>query len=298
MALSSIEAQSLLYKWFCIRGQASMMAISNAVHGISIYDPIAPINVSTVFFPLARKGLVEFVGKGVWRISSPQIVMCRSQESCSIIASHCVAEDALNELRNLAKQTSEDEFHVVRLSCPSHSVKEWGKKYGIPVIIDAGLHILKRIPTISNVYPIELLEAPCPGFPKYIWANLNWKPNTSGTISAGYYKMREEPYSKRFLYNGRKWFRMCSRILNPDADYIARWAAYSFRDKHIIVHNHKTQVLKVDRPFPILVERALNSVSYHRVNSADLNSRIFHCITGQHVAELKRIFSPKLVLEK
>lgn len=301
MAFSITLAQALLYEWFCARKKASIIAIHNAVDGLHLYDLTSPLNVYTVFYPLVRKGLVEFAGNGAWIVSPPQILVSPTTSYYALISNRNVPIKALDDLKIFTQNVSMDLLGSMRFCASHENVQKWADKYGVQLIYDACFQILKNLPSISAVYSRELTEEPYPGTPECVWevGRCDWVSFNSGDITAGYYKMRKEPYSKRFLYDGKKWFRMRSPFFSPDAEHIARWASYIYRKNQLIEYNHKTKTLSIQKVlFPLLVERALNSISYTVVGCADQHSHKFPYVTGKHLSEIKRIFSPKLVKER
>ncbi|MCB9231088.1 MAG: hypothetical protein H6581_05475 [Bacteroidia bacterium] len=249
--------------------------------------------VHQIFFPLVRKGLIEFVGNGRYQLGP--CVAIQSFGSISIINPPILPVLSMGQKFELNG--------IYRFKNPSKELTNELKEIGIPIQRPSIAKTLRCTPSILKVvrtFPQALIPDTS-GFQLLSTRN-TWEPNVRITPPS-LVKASDEGNSKRYLGDqDHTWYEIPNPAQNPDGIYIAILAKKILTGESLgISYSKSKHELKIDKiHVPILIERIL-----HIQSIQDPQGVVEHKsgITFKHIDypifyELNRIFHQKITIHE
>lgn len=283
-----IKGQGILIQWFRHNSQNTQsltkirLVCKNIRNQLGDFD-----NTNYLYhflFPLLRIGLVEFVGKGKYRLSPPSLI----EKKGKLISVNL--ND--NQIQKLTETIEHFQFH--------RSIVFHKKKYAKQIEATTGLKIIKpdirrlltQIPKIKDVID-QFDHANVFETQKFMFHNNNfrWSKNYSKNL-LGCFRASENVAARRYLrVDIDAWKKIPDRETNPD---IFNWA-YCYG--HIlngfplgIEYDENLKILKVRNIyFPIILERLLRLNNLNNVIRTQ-NENIFKDINTSIFTTLNNIF--------
>jgi hypothetical protein len=276
------------------------MQIRVACHGLlrsyNITDEKTTKNcLYNLFYPLLRYGLVEFIGKGNYQISSPLFILNRDSSDYRYAAIN-LNKFQLEDLKQTASTTGfhTDIFQIARFSGTRSTIMEFSGKNQIPIQNNRIYKILSQIPSILDI--VGSFEKCYPDSNGFYHSNLDdfeWK-KVKNELKPGLYKASAEDYSQRyFRCADNTWKRVPLMEENLDSSNIARCAQGILENKKFLFYDPvKKQLVNKNIFLPILIDRILRIPSYHLTDGAiQMNgATVYNNLTMSDYKKLNRIF--------
>jgi len=245
-----------------------------------------------VFYPLVRKGFIEFIGNGKYHIANAVVIYFPKKK---IAVGVNLTNYQLDKIRNEFKIISEDEFGIVRFELVN--IKTFKSKFEVlwsqPEI---GL-ALRNFPKIKDIVDkferiSSILEGEYFDVIKHYWKKSS---NQSCEI------FRTSSDSQRiYLRTNNLTLEIPIDKTNPDARPIAECYQAFCQGYDFLSYNRSTNELRVDNiNIPILIERLLRIASIYQEDGvcAIHGKTTFKNISYSVVKELNRIFGISTKIE-
>jgi len=292
------ELQSLLFHWLKNYGTRNISQIRAACQGLMrSYDIIdektAKNCLYNLFYPFLRYGLVEFIGKENYQISSPLFIFNRDGSDYRYAAIN-LKELQLDDLQQRVDDFQTDIFQIARFKGHRTTIIEFASKNQIPIQDNRIDKIFSQIPTIPDtVNSFENSYPDSRGFYHFYLEHFEWK-KIKNELMPGLYKAAEEDYSNRyFMCADNTWKRVPLMEENLDSSNIARCAQTIMENKKFLYYNPvKKQLIHKGIYLPILLDRILRIPSYHLADGViEKNGEtIYNNIAINIYKDINRIF--------
>jgi|GEM_PF-3272822 len=247
-----------------------------------------------VFYPLVRKGFIEFIGNGKYHIANAVVIYFPKKK---IAVGVNLTNYQLDKIRNGFKIIREDEFGIVRFELVNISIKTFKSQFKVlwsePEI---GL-VLRNFPKIKDIVDkfervSNILEGEYFDVIKHCWSK---RSNHSCEI------FRTSSDSQRFyLRTNNQTQEIPIDNINPDARPLAECYQACCQGYDFLSYNRSTNELRVDNVnIPILIERLLLLASIYQEDGVSVipGKTTFKNISYSAVKELNRIFGISTKIE-
>lgn len=238
------------------------------------------------FFPLIRLGIIEFVGNGMYCLSSSILL----KQNDKIIGLNLTD----NQRDKVSQYIVESTLAHAAVFFDYKNSKELEKLLELKINKSNALSAIKCIPTINTIISaFEKKEIDdLKGFERY---DYGWE-KVSDKESIGCFRADSNVASNRYFRTSVKnWYKIPSRKTNPDS---FNWAvSYSLilNEKPLNIEYSKSEKrLKIKNiHFPIILERLLWNKSISNFEEQK-NERIFTGVEHSFFKQINRIFLNKI----
>lgn len=286
---SQIEA--LLLKWLKHRGKCSIEQIQNASLNLlkSFHEePKHPLY--KVFFPLVRKGYVEFCGNGYYQPTQPSILFYNKNQTG-------VGINLSDEQKEEFIKVDEDEFGIVRFVASKTEVFNFSEKNNCEYSEPNAPEILNNFPKISDVIQKFEKATITSRSIQFYDLELGWAKNKNQSI--GVFRLSEDSL-KFYIRTNQSDFQIPDSKINPDGRPLAEsyQAIISGLDFLIYEKNKKRLTINTVN-IPILIDRILRMASFYKNDGIEEGFRqtTYSNITYSTVKQLNRIFGTQIKIE-
>jgi len=286
------ELQAIFLKWFKHHGVRSMSQIRQSITNFCNSYTFEGNGLYCIFYPLVRKGYIEFIGNDTYQIAPAIIIHDQKAEVSTAINLN------FEQIDQLAKQNEKletNQFGVIRFSSTLSSTQflcdQINCTYTNSIIDD----ILSNFPKLSDA--ISKFDLSCSHSIDYFQKlpDHSWHYN-SEKITSGIF--RKDLKSMVFYYSdGANGYCIPDSIINPDGRYIAEAHHALIQGIECFGYDHKKKELTVKSiNIPILIDRILRIPSYH-LPEGTVNAKyetIYKNISPSTIKQLNRIFETKI----
>lgn len=287
------ELQTIFLKWFRHYGTRSMTQIRQSVTNLCRSYEFEGKGLYLIFFPLVRKGHIEFIGNETYQIA-PGIVIYDFKAEVS--AGINLNNEQLNQVTKQIGKFETDQFGVIRFKTTLKNVKILCCEIKCQFANSNIDHILSSFPKLSDVisgYPKKYLSES--GF-RFEILRHSWSEKFE-RIDSGIFKTSNDALVFYFK-DEINCYELPSMYNNPDGWSIVE--TYQAVKEYIdfLFYDHEMKELKVKGiSIPILIDRILRIPSYHFPDGA-VNLKyetIYKNISCINIKHLNRIFGIKIL---
>lgn len=292
------ELQAIFLKWFKHHGTRSMSQISQNIENLCKSYDFDGKGLYPVFYPLVRKGFIEFIGEDRYQIAPPVVI---HHQKSGFSTGVNLDEIQVNQIKGKANEFTIDPFGVIRFILEQKQIEslcnEWNCSFSVP----NASHILSNFPKLSDTI---MNETPL-GFTKSITIDgtgyyLNLKNHKFDEIkkngAVGIF-ITEKDAHKYFYCDGTDCYEIPSGKYNPEGRYIAESVQAVKENFDLFSYNERKEQLTVKGiNIPVLIDRVLRLPSIHVANGVVEESfkTTYAYITPPVIKQLYRIFETKI----
>lgn len=287
--------QALLLRWFKHHGVCSIEQIRTAsTNLLKSFELNANHPLFKVFFPLVRKGFVDFKGDGKYQITSPTIIFYLKEQ---ISVGINLLDEQKEIITNQFKIINIDEFDVICFESKRESIRTFCEnnkcEYSEPNISE----LLLNFPKISRVVEqFERISIISSG--EYYDINEHrWKKNKNQIV--GVFRLSEDS-QKFYLRTEKEDLQIPDFSINPEGRLLAESYQAMAENISFLHYNVETNTLTIKGiNIPILIDRILRMASFPLKKGVieKPGVTIYKNITNSAVKQLNRIFGIKTIIE-
>jgi len=286
------ELQVIFLKWFKHHGVRSMSQIRQSITNLCNSYAFEGNGLYLIFFPLVRKGFIEFIGNDMYQIA-PALVI--HDQKAEISAGINLNVEQIDQLTKRIEKLETDQFGVIRFRSTLKDTQIICGQINCPFSNSNIDHILSNFPKLSDViskfdlsysHSLDYFQK----FPDHSW-HYNSEKITSGIF-------RKDLKSRVFYYSdGANVYCIPDSITNPDGRYIAEAHYALIQGIEYFSYDHEKKELTVKNiTIPILIDRILTIPSYHLpVGIVNLKyETIYKNISPSAIIQINRIFETEI----
>lgn len=288
------QIQSLFLQWHKHQGISSIEKIRTGCSNLlRSFDLEIDHPLFRVFFPLVRKGFIEFCGNGKYQISRPTILYYK-KEQIAVGINLLIKQKEL--LANIGK-TNKDELGVIRLNTTEKNIHDFCIKsncdYSEPNISE----ILSNFPKISEVVGKFNRTSISSSGEYYDVLEHRWGKDKNKCF--GIFRLSEDS-NKYYLRTQQADLQVPDSKTNPEGRPLAECFQARIDDYNFLIYNKTNNFLVVKNiNIPILIERVLRTASLFSQSGVKKENRktIYSKITLSTIKQINRIFGAKVTKE-
>ena len=286
------DLQVIFFKWFKhhnIRSEAQIRsACNNLLENKGLEKTHSLYNL---FYPLVRKGLIEFVGKNKYQVSS-SVILLNKKFKVGIGVNLSLQQ---KENLKFSFDLEEDEFGIVRFNYDIKNIKQFSEKYKCDYKVINSSKLLNKFPKGIDVLskletaPITSTNIQFYNIRYRTWERIDGQKN-------GVFRLTDDSLKKYLRLNGKN-YSIPSSTTNPEVRFIAETYQITKEFKDYFKYSKVKKELTVSYVnIPILMDRLLRLPSLHVENGVlDKNRHtIYSNIDITTVKQLERIFDIKI----
>lgn len=292
------ELQAIFLKWFKHHGTRSMSQISQNVENLCKSYYFDGKGLYTVFYPLVRRGFIEFIGEDQYQIAPPVII---HHQKSGFSTGVNLNEIQIDQIKSKDNQLTIDPFGVIRFKLEQKQIESFCNELNCSFSVSNASDILGHFPKLGETLMNETI---C-GFTKSITIDgtgfyLNLKNHKfdgnkrNGTV--GIFKTDKDAH-KYFYCDGTDSYEIPSDKSNPEGWYIAESIQAVKENFEFLSYNErKEQLLVKGINIPILIDRILRLPSIHIADGVVSESfkTTYTQIKPTVIRQLNRIFETKI----
>jgi hypothetical protein len=291
---SHSQIQALLLQWHKHHGVCSIEQIRTACSNLmKSFNLEADHSLFKVFFPLVRKGFVEFIGNGKYQVSQPIILYYRKGQ---IAVSINQTKEQKRVIENQFELIDIDDFDVIRFKSAPNKVKLFCKisncEYSEPNVSK----ILSNFPKISDVVSKFEPAMISSSGEYYDVLNHRWKKNKNQ--NAGVFRLSEDSH-KFYLRTKQRDFQIPDFSINPEGRPLAESFQAAEENIEFLYYQKSHKILTMQQiNIPILVDRVLRMASLISENGVKekYGKTTYQNIPPSTIRQLNRIFGVKTII--
>lgn len=292
------ELQAIFLRWFKHHGTRSMSQISQNIENLCKSYDFDGKGLYPVFYPLVRKGFIEFIGEDRYQIAPP-VVLHHQKSGFSTGVN--LNKIQTNQIKGKANEYTIDLFGVIRFKLEQKQIESLCNELNCSFSVPNASHIFSNFPRLSG---IMMNETPL-GFTKNIthegtgfYLNLkNHKFDENKKNGAvGIFKTDKDAH-KYFYCDGTDCYEIPSEKYNPEGRYIAESVQAVKENFDFLSYNERQEQLTVRGiNIPVLIDRVLRLPSIHIGNGIleENFKTTYSNITPSVIKQLNRIFETKI----
>lgn len=287
------EIQAIFLKWFKHHGIRSMQQIRLNVTNICNSYEFVGKGLYWIFFPLVRKGFIEFIGDDTYQIA-PTVIIHDHQSGISTGIN--LNENQIHQIATTHScEIETDEFCVARFTSNSKQTQNICNEINCPFAYSNIDPILTNFPKLSDVISgYGKTHVTLIGY-RYLLKKHSWKEKAEEVVF-GIYKTTLDAHV-HYFYDGTNCFEICERSTNPDSWNIFE-SHQAIKEKiEFLTYNAETKELILRNiNIPILLDRILRIPSLHLHGSGITKNytTIYKNISPSSVKQLNRIYETKI----
>lgn len=290
------QYQILLLKWFKHYNKRSLDQIRNACKNLLISFNIDTKNaLFKVFYPLVRKGYVDFIGEGVYQISKPIILFYPSKRDSIAIN---FDDGQKLKLTSRFKNISIDDFDLHHFKSTKIDLIKFCKDINCQYQEVNTLRALSNFPKISHVianYDRSTLNSNGEYFDLM---KHKWKGKKGYNLGL----FRHDKASLNVFLRTKRYgdLSISSANFNPEARPLAEVFQAGIEGINYLFYNsNKKELVIKSMNIPILIERILRSAVLYSSDGVIEKSEqlIFNYIPISIVKQLNRILGTKAIIK-
>lgn len=295
------ELQAIFLKWFKHHGVRTLSQIKqNTTNLCNSYD-FEGNGLYLIFYPLVRKGFIEFIGEDQYQIA-PSIIFHHQLSSISIGIN--LTEEQIKHINCIPTEFTIDSLGVIRFVSDTKVAEYISNELNCKFSMPNASVILSNFPKLSDTMINETFS----GFTRSIIPDsitvFHYKLRThqfdeiAKIKAVGIFKMEKEAH-RYYFYNGSDCYEIPSRKYNPEAWNIAETFQGVKGDFDFLLYNEKSEQLIIKTiNIPILIDRVLRLPSLHLSNGVTTANykTIYKNISPSIIKQLNRIFETKITV--
>jgi len=287
------QIQALLLKWLKHRGKCSIVQIRNACFNLlKSFHTELKHPLYKVFFPLVRKGYVEFCGNGYYQLTQPSILFFNKNQTG-------VGINLLDEQKEKLEEhikVDENEFGIIRFVISKTEILNFSEKNNCKFSEPNVSEILFNFPKISDVVH-KFDTAHIASTVQFYDLERGWRKNKNQSF--GIFRLSEDSL-KFYIRTNQSDFQIPDSKINPEGRPLAEsyQAIISGLDFLIYENNKKRLTIKTVN-IPILIDRILRMASLYKNDGIeeDFRQTTYSNISYSTVKQLNRIFGTQIKIE-
>ncbi len=283
--------QSLYLKWHKHHGICSIDQIRVACYNLlKTFDLETQSSLFKIFFPIVRKGLIEFCGDGKFQLSSPCIFFYPKERIAVGVNLYSEQKDKLEDNETLRK----DEFGIVRFETERERIRAFCDKNELNYSEPNSEEILSNYPKISDVVNCFERVSYYTLDEFYDVKNYRWVRNKNRNNGIG--RVAEDAH-KFYLRRDGMTLLIPDMRINPDGRPLAESYQAVQDNISFLYYSREARSLKVDRiNIPILIDRVLRLASLYNTDGVleNFSETVYSNISLSAIKQLNRIFETKI----
>lgn len=286
------EIQAIFLKWFKHHGVRSMSQIRQSITNLCNSYKFEGNGLYLIFYPLVRKGFIEFIGNDTYQ-SAPALII--HDQKAEVSTGINLDIEQIDQLTKRIEKFETDQFGVIRFRSALKDMQIICHQINCTFANSNIDHILSSFPRLSDV--ISKFD-PCYSYTLDYFQKLpdhSWHYN-SDQITSGIF--RKDLKSRVFYYSdGTLVYCIPDSGINPDGRYIAEAHHAVIQGIEYFIYDHDKKELTVKSVnIPILIDRILRIPSYYLPEgTVDLKYKtIYKNISPSNIKQLNRIFEIKI----
>lgn len=292
------ELQSIFLKWFKYHGVRTMSQIRQNGANLCNSYVYAGNGLYSVFFPLVRKGFIEFIGEDKYQISPPIII---HHQQSGISTGINLSDEQIDQIKSKTIEFTIDSFGVSQFKLEQKQIESLCNELNCSFSVPNTNHILSNFPKLSETIMNETI---C-GFTKIITLDgtgyyLNLKNHkfdeNKRNGAVGIFKTDKDAH-KYFYCDGTDCYEIPSVKINPEGWSIAETLQAVRQNFDFLVYNDRTEQLTIKSiHIPILIDRILRLPSIHLADGVVSESfkTTYTQLKPSVIKQLNRIFETKI----
>ncbi len=292
---TNFQIQALFLQWHKHQGVCSIEKIRTAcLNLLRSFDLETSHPLYRVFFPLVRKGFIEFCGNGKYQISQPTVLYYKKERIAVGINLFIEQKQLLADIGEI----SEDEFGVVRLKTEGKHIQDFCFKincdYSEPIISE----ILSNFPKLSDLIGKFDKSSISSSGEYYNVLKHRWARNNNQSL--GVFRLSEDSYKYYLRTQNHGDLQIPDSKINPEGRPLAESYQAAIENHDFLFYNKEEKILTVkDINIPILVERVLRmaSLSFYGSVKEEYGKTRYENISYSAIKQLNRIFGTKVKIE-
>lgn len=287
------EIQALFLKWFKHHGVRSMSQIRQSITAICNSYFLEGNGLYLIFYPLVRKGFIEFIGNDCYQIAPAIIIHDSKTENSTAIN---LNDEQIDLLTKMNRKFETDHFGVIRFCSTIKEIQTICKEINCPYSNSNIDHILSNFPSLSAVISKLDVSYSHPFDYFQVLPDHSWQSN-SEKITSGIF--RKDLGSRVFYYSdGVNGYCIPDSTINPDGRFIVEsYHAIKLGIEYFVYHHKKKELIVKSINIPILIDRTLRIPSYH-LSEGTVNKKsetIYTNISPSAIKQLNRIFETQII---
>ncbi len=289
------KLQGLLLQWHKHYGIRSIEQIRMACSNLlSSFRYETKHSLFKVFYPLLRKGLIEFHGNSKYQVAPPAILYYKKEHIAVGINLPVELKDNLIRLG----ESNEDIFETVRIKLEEPAIRKFCEEnecnYSEPDISG----ILSNFPKIADlVNKFEHASISSAGEFYDVFKH-HWSRDLQK--ASGVFRLSDNAH-KYYLRTEEVDLQIPDSKFNPEGRPLAESYQVVIENREFLTYSKVNKVLTVkDVNIPILIERILRMASLFRPDRVkeEYGKMEFKNIPLSTIKQLNRIFSTKIKIDK
>ncbi|MEI9921113.1 MAG: hypothetical protein WDO14_20305 [Bacteroidota bacterium] len=283
-----ISKQALLMSWIKHHKTRSIDQIRMACQSlISIDNAEVKYPLLNIFYPLLRKGLVEFSGNGNYFIPAPSILYYT--KSGRAVGINLDASQKLNLIETY--NVDEDVFGIVRGAFKKVEVLQFCNKNRCNFYQPKIPGILSSFPSIEQT--VHSFQRSTPNSVKGQWYDSSNRQWTNHALDICPFRT-DENAQRIYLKVKGDFYEIPFNNINPDGRSLAECYQAICSNRQLLSYNRETSQLEVSNTtIPIILERVLRMASLDQIDGVVENKyqTIFAGVSPAAMKEVNRIFN-------
>lgn len=284
-----IEIQALFLKWMRHHSVRSSEQIRMACNSLLLsFGTETKSSLFKIFYPLLRRGLVEFIGDGNYIVTAPVILFYKKQ---NIAVAVNLTKNQHEQLLESVAEIVEDVFGMIRFNFDKQKVLSISKEIDCNYFEPNSSDILSNFPNIKAIVFNQFEKAHITFSGEY-YNVINHKWAKDSLQKSGVFRISADA-QKFYLRTDNEDFHIPSFTQNPDGRPIAE--TFQAINANIVFcrYDRCNAILTIsDLNIPILIDRILRLSSLHQENGVveDYFKTIYSNISPSVFKQIIRIF--------
>lgn len=284
------EIQAIFLKWFKHHGVKTMPQIKQNVTNICNSYEFEGNGLYLIFYPLVRKGFIDFIGEDKYQIA-PSIIIYDQNSGLSTGIN--LNEEQINQIKEIFKIFEIDMFSVIRFKSKKDQTQSICNEIDCAFGISNIDQVLSNFPKIKEVLDKNIT---LDGYGFYYNLSKHKIDENSKIKSIGIFTTEKDSH-KYYFYDGSECYEIKSGKNNPEEWCIAETYQAIKEGVEFLSYNDQTKQLTVKNiNIPILIDRILRIPSLYLVDGVTTANykTIYKNISSSIIKQLNRIFETKI----
>lgn len=246
-----------------------------------------------IFYPLVRKGFIEFIGEDTYQIAPAVII---HDQNCRISTGINLNEEQIKQIMGISKVIRIDMFGVIRFESETIQTQSICKKIDCAYANSDINQVLGNFPMIKEVISGLERNVTLDGYGFYYKLSKHKIDESSKIKSIGIF-LTEKDSHKYYFFDGTECYEIQSGRNNPEEWCIAETYQAIKEGVEFLVYNDQTKQLTIKNiNIPILIDRVLRIPSLYLLDGVTTTNykTIYKHISPSIIKQLNRIFETKI----
>ncbi|MBA4411162.1 MAG: hypothetical protein C0397_17310 [Odoribacter sp.] len=287
------EIQAIFLKWYKHHGVRSMQQIRQNVTNLCNSYEFDGNGLYLIFYPLVRKGFIEFIGEDTYQIA-PSIII--NDQISGMSTGINLNEEQIKQIMCISEIIEIDMFGVIRFKSETNQTQTICKEINCAFTISNINQVLSNFPMIREVVSRFDKNITLDGYGYHYKLSKHKIDENSKIKSIGIFTTEKDSH-KYYFFDGTDCYEIPFKEHNPEGWSIAETYQAIKEGIEFLVYNDQTKQLIVQSiNIPILIDRILRITSLHFSNGVTTANykAAYKNISPPIIKQLNRIFETKI----